>query len=449
MVLSMATLPAAGAFAQVDAGMIDGSSDDAGLATGSIQADVGAGGTAATRSHLVPSDFSFYVEAYNPGEKAWVQLNQTEQQFFFNRARCECSHDSTDLTGSFRVVVAPMPGAAAKLEALLQANLFGSGDLRLYAGGNGANCLMPSAASGGTLPSYCLNLLDPSSYTSSVPAAQLASVRIWETPPIPVAWLFNAARLPVCNSVESCNAVDNCTATGSLPIYLWVRTGTGPDPDLTSLFFTINLGGGAPSKPTGVTAQAQNEAVLVQWAWPAGFDPASDPSLLGVQLFCQRGEDLQVFQIGNFSPAYQTSALICPDVAPTALAQLPFNNLDPHYLCSPILAATTSSYRIVGLQNDIPYGVAAVAVDKFGNVSAPSDIVYAAPSASAGGADTGLPKHAALRAQGGCALMRAQESGGAVPYLLALFGLLLVARPRRSVRESRRGSARGTQSEKS
>jgi hypothetical protein len=58
-----------------------------------------------------------------------------------------------------------------------------------------------------------------------------------------------------------------------------------------------------------------------------------------------------------------------------------FSNLGPNYLCSGLIPATTTSYRITGLQNGIWYGVGVAAVDRYGNVGAISDIVYATPSA--------------------------------------------------------------------
>jgi hypothetical protein len=67
-------------------------------------------------------------------------------------------------------------------------------------------------------------------------------------------------------------------------------------------------------------------------------------------------------------------------------SSVPFSNLDPNYLCSGLIPATTTSYRIAGLQNGIPYGVGVAAVDRYGNISAISDIAYALPNAGTGGA---------------------------------------------------------------
>jgi hypothetical protein len=86
-------------------------------------------------------------------------------------------------------------------------------------------------------------------------------------------------------------------------------------------------------------------------------------------------------------------------------ANVPFSNLDPKYLCSGIIPSTSTNYRIVGLQNGIPYGVGVAAVDRFGNIGAISDIVYGTPIAGttdggAGSTDAGTPAVLA----GGCSI---------------------------------------------
>ena len=66
----------------------------------------------------------------------------------------------------------------------------------------------------------------------------------------------------------------------------------------------------------------------------------------------------------------------------------PFSDLNPNYLCSGLLPASSTSHRITGLQNGIPYGIGIAAVDKYGNIGAISDVVYNLPSAAAGGSDS-------------------------------------------------------------
>ena len=135
------------------------------LATrGATAQTTGAGGTIGTNLGTLnwKSDFTYYLQRYDAGEKNWIQMNATEQQFFFNRARCECVADQTNLSGSFRVAIQNAQTTSDKIRALLNQNLVGSGTVRLYAGSNIVNCLQPSSALSGTaLASYCVNLLNP------------------------------------------------------------------------------------------------------------------------------------------------------------------------------------------------------------------------------------------------------------------------------------------------
>jgi hypothetical protein len=403
------------ASAQLDAGAID-----AGISDG-----------AATAPALSSADFAFSIERYDTLAAAWVRLNPTEQAFFFDRARCECAADTSNFTGSIKIAIEPSAAAVQKIQSLLAANLAGSGSARLYAGGNAVNCLLTSST---VAPAYCLNLLDPSSYTASIPGgmAVFLTQRTWESPPIPVAWLFNAVQAPVCNSPQSCNQTSTCGNTVAAPtIYFWAQTSAAATPDRSDLSFTVDLVGQVLYGPADVTVEAANQALTVQWGWPTGINPAADPSFLGVQLFCQRGQDNQVFLSGTFAAAFTNSALTCPAVAPTPASPLAFANLDPNYLCSGLLPATATSYRIDGLQNGIFYGVGVAAVDKYGNLSL-ADVVYQAPNAS----DT-LPDGGAVdggvRAgdNGGCALAGGHGPREAWTALgLLSLGALLLGRTR-------------------
>jgi hypothetical protein len=339
---------------------------------------------------LTKSDFNFYLESYDPGQKLWRQMSETEQAYFFNRARCECNGDTTNFSGYFRIAIEPAATTAAKIRALLDLNLVSNGSARFYAGGNVVNCLVSSAAIAGSYASYCVNLLDPGDPSAEVPGgmAAIATVRVWQSPPIPVAWLFNAANYPVCSG-SACDATASCTAAAAkVTIYFWAETSSLGVPDNSDSFFEVNLVGQTVFAPDSVTADGGNEALTVRWSWPSGPSPAANASFLGVQIFCVRASDSQVFKSGTFAAAYMTSAATCPAVAPAPTESLAFANLDPSYLCSNLLPATTTSYRIPGLQNGISYGVGVAAVDKYGNLSpiAPADVVYASPT-GAGGSD--------------------------------------------------------------
>jgi hypothetical protein len=341
----------------------------------------GTGGTMGTQG-LSTSDFAFYFESYDPAQEAWVRMNPTQQQYFFNRARCECNGDATNFSGYVKLAIVPSTGTPQKIQTLLQDNLVSTGAGRLYAGMDGVDCLVPTAYVTG-LSSICTNLLDPSDYTAGFPMTVFLSQRMYESPPIPVAWLYNSLAKPACGAGGTCDATSTCATTStSQSIYFWAQTSASPYPDRSDLSVALTLVGRVPYTPTGVTATPGNEALVVNWGWPSSISPQADSSFLGVQLFCQREADAQVFAAGEFAQSYMTSASLCPNAVPSTSPNGPFGNLDPRYLCSGLLPPTTTSHRITGLQNGIPYGVGIVAVDKFGNVSELSTIAYATPDSS-------------------------------------------------------------------
>jgi len=71
-----------------------------------------------------------------------VKMSSFEQQYFFNRARCQCDQDPS---GEFKIVIQPAAGAGAKIQTLLQSNLTsGQGIGWLFAGAAGVDCLTAS-----------------------------------------------------------------------------------------------------------------------------------------------------------------------------------------------------------------------------------------------------------------------------------------------------------------
>lgn len=121
-----------------------------------------------------------------------------------------------------------------------------------------------------------------------------------------------------------------------------------------------------PQGPAGVSGG--NQAVIINWE---GVDITTYGDLIGYQVLCHRAEGLQVFDDGAFEPSFQTC--INDKMRPEGVM-----DLNPNYACSPLLAAATRSFRVKILQNEIPYGVAVVAVDKSGNASTP-EIIYGTP----------------------------------------------------------------------
>jgi hypothetical protein len=373
---------------------------------------------------LSSSDFAFYFESYDPGQNAWVQMSATQQQYFFNRARCECDGDVTNYSGYVKIVIQPTSGTPQKIQALLAANSVSFGIGRLYAGSNGINCL-DSGAYIGNLSALCTNLLDPSNYTASFPLTVFETQRVYESPPIPVAWLYNSQASPACSVNGACDATSACANTFAMQnIWFWAQTNSSTSPDNDNSSVVVELVGQVPYAPTDVTATAGNEALVVNWSWPAGLDPSSNPNFMGVQLLCQRGANAQVFATGTYAQSFMTFASLCPNMAPATSPNGAFGNLDPIYLCSGLIPPTTTSHRITGLENGIPYGVGIAAVDKFGNVSEISNITYATPIST-------TPVSTARYGNQGCSCKLDGRCGrhGAFASLLGIG--LLVARLRR------------------
>ena len=142
------------------------------LAAGDASAQVGTGALSA-------SDFTIFFETYSNGQ--WVQMTSVQQQYFFNRARCQCDKDPN---GEFRVVILPSTGVGQKIQTLLQANLTGGqGVAHLFAGANGYDCLNPTAFVGGAaaLATVCTNLLDPGNYPGKAFPLAVFALRVYPT----------------------------------------------------------------------------------------------------------------------------------------------------------------------------------------------------------------------------------------------------------------------------
>ena len=114
-----------------------------------------------------------------------------------------------------------------------------------------------------------------------------------------------------------------------------------------------------PPAPTNINVSSGNEAVIVKWT---PVDESLTTDLQGYQVLCQRAANLQVFANGAFT-SYISS---CPAML-TAGDDL--TSLDPKFVCSPLLTATSSAYRVKILQNGIKYAATVVAIDTAGNAS--------------------------------------------------------------------------------
>lgn len=401
----------------------------------------GVGGSYGTTSPLTSADFTMYFERNN-GDDNWIQMNTTETQYFFNRARCECD---TAKSSEVKVAIVPASTTTTKIQQNLTSSLTNpSGDGRLYAGSAGVNCLDVGTNTTAVLPELCTNLLNPAIYGQNFPLTQFSASNRYESPPIPVAWLYGALLNPTCASQGNCDAPGNCsTVAATESIAFWANSLSNDTPDASNITLGASLVGTAPSGPETVTAEGGNEALIVSWTWPAGSNPSTLTTFLGLQLFCQRGENNPVFNADAdhmvFHPSYMTAKTLCPDNGVDTSSYGQFGNLDPLYLCSGLISASTTSHRITGLQNGITYGVGVAAIDRYGNISPITDIQYATPVPS-------VDFYTEYRddggqAQGGfCAIARGHGRTHAIVGL-GLVGLALLLVTRRPIRRRPGASA--------
>ena len=284
------------------------------------------------------------------------------------------------------------------------------------AGNNTLNCLVPGVIG---YSANCVNLIDPTNLVAGIEGgmATIAAGRVWYSNPIPVAWLFNAITTNGVCSGSACDSTAGCATSGAtVYIYFWAQTTSNSTPDMQDSLFPVSLVGQSAFVPSDISVVGGNEAVTVNWNWPNGLSPSGNQAFLGVQLFCVRGPDLQVFQNGAYGRSFMTASTLCKDIVPPTPG---IAALDPDFLCSGLLPSTSTSYRIKGLQNGIYYGVGVAAIDKYQNASPITTLYYA----------QAIPtvdfyteyKDLGGKAQGGyCAVAKGKRASG----LLAVAGLV-------------------------
>jgi hypothetical protein len=181
-----------------------------------------------------------------------------------------------------------------------------------------------------------------------------------------------------------------------------------------------------PPAPTAVAVQPGNEALTLSWTQ---VDSALFPDLLGYQILCRRGADLQVFANGSFSPGFVS--------CPAATMGTGIEGLDVSFVCSPLLSRLTTSYRVKILQNGITYAASVVSVDTSGNASAPG-LLYGEPEKTKSfydvyrepfGGTTGMEEDPGKAKGGFCDVGAVTAGGWTAPVLVA--GVAVVAAIRR------------------
>jgi hypothetical protein len=418
------------------------------LASGPSSAQTGGTigtGTGGALGTLAASDFSsMYFERWDGGNgDNWVQLNKTETQYFFNRARCECANSKK---ADVKVRIVPAANTPTKIRQIIQGSVTSRDDARFYASSTVTTCLDVNSVSLVTDQSYCINLNNPLDYSNKFSLTEFSTSSRVESAAFPVAWLFSAMRKRACASIADCNNAGNCGSTNDTAnIGFWAETTNNDHPDFGDILLSASLVGQAPAAPTMVKADGGNNALMVSWNWDstdasAATNPTLSSAYLGVQIFCARGADVQVFgddgrdggPSNYYKPQYMTAKTLCPedDTVDTS-SYGAFGNLDPKYLCSGLIAPGTNSHRITGLQNDIWYTVGVAAIDRYGNISPITQVQYGKPVPTVdfyteyrnnGGQATG----------GYCSLAGwHRQAGGLASVAGLVLGVLVIARRRR------------------
>lgn len=368
------------------------------------------GGTTGSTA-LAESDFTIYAQL-KTGSASWTDLGTDDLKTTFDRARCLCGS-----TVRF-VVEAADSTAMSKISTLLDGS-GADGEGRLYLGQSSTCTTDPNDSS------YACLLLDQIDELDG-----LASKGYWVSTEVSVADLFASAG-------------GSCTSVLTQYLWFWVDTASDGSADLTgggAPSLSLRLDGKVPSPPTDVAVEAGKEALIL--GWTASSTATSSSDLAGYLVFCAYADSAPVFATSPYdaqfvSPATLATAGLCPnqDTLDTATFAATFANLDAAYLCSGLIASDQTSYRLKGLENNVAYTVAMVAVDNNGNLSAATDAVTGMPALTVdfyseyineGGPPVG----------GYCAMATGRDRPNAIATLLGGLVALWLA-----VRRRRRGGA--------
>jgi hypothetical protein len=255
--------------------------------------------------------------------------------------------------------------------------------------------------------------------------ASLAKTGSWTSTEVKIADLFSSD--------------GDCNLLKTTYLWLWIDTASDGSADLTgdsAPSLSLRLDGKGPPAPTGLSAEPGKEALILSWETSSTLSATSD--LAGYLAFCAHSDGSAVFASSPYrsqfvSPASLVAGGLCPnqDALDAASLAATLDHLDPTYLCSGLIASGQTSYRLKGLQNDLPYEVVVVAVDDDGNLGSPSDTITGTPVLTVDfyneyANEGGTPVGGYCGIAGGAA-----RPGGFAILLSILFSGLAVARPRR------------------
>jgi hypothetical protein len=326
------------------------------LLGGRAQASSSTGGTTSSTS-LTESDFTIYVEVKN-ADGGWDKLSTDDTKTFFNSARCNC--------GS--IVHFVVETTATSTLSTLTNNSDADGDARLYLSQSN------QCTSDPTDSTYDCQKIDEIDDLSS-----LIKTGYWTSTEISVTTLFGGS------------TADDCALLETQYIWLWIDTASDGSADLTgdsAPSLSLRLDGKVPAAPTDLSVQGGKEALILSWTASSTYS-ASSSDLAGYLVFCERSTGSVVFSTSPYdsqfvSPETLSVKALCPNEDTLASSSssyfaTTFANLDVSYLCSGLIGADQTSYRQKGLENDVEYTLVLVAVDKDGNLSAPTDPITGTP----------------------------------------------------------------------
>jgi hypothetical protein len=276
---------------------------------------------------------------------------------FFNKARCDCDEDVF-------VFVALKPSGIAK-----RANAIRTGVIELWVGTSCDNATLR--------PSLCTLLKNPTwpEFLNLGKMTQKTNARIISTyTNSGVGTTEDGGTTTTTNVTFPTGGTPTCTAPiEAFNQTIWVLvaiSSVGSYDVVVKRPVPVRLT--PPPAPTGVTVNGGDQALTMSWE---KVNTALFPNIQGYQILCNRAGSLQVFANGTFKNGFHSARSVCPDKA-TGVGNI--DNLDPFFTCSPLLTASTESYRVKILQDGITYGAAVVAVDTSGNPSVP-DVFYGQP----------------------------------------------------------------------
>lgn len=200
----------------------------------------------------------------------------------------------------------------------------------------------------------------------------------------------------------------------------------------------------APNLPTEFTASSAESAIRIGWDLPT----AQPEDIFSYQALCAKADGTPAVT-STLAPRYQTARTLCSAEAdleltasaidsegtattpPAAMAQL-----DPSFLCGETADPTATGILIKDLENDVPYTVALLVIDRYGNATGTYFTTTITPRPAT---DLWEDLHErGSKVEGGFCLASVTRTGGGMPPALGslvLVGLALgwIGRRRRRV----------------